>query len=293
LANAAAHNTPLPADVFLQVISNASVKTIELEPRVINLIQGKDWHAMIMVYLHHYYEPDSIVEHTRMQYRPMSYRIDDNDLYRTSILGPLLWCVSKTEGQEILSDIHAGTCGGHIGAKALHAKVLWQGFYWLAVIDDAAKIISTCEACKKFSCKIKAPAQPVQLVAPSWPLERWGINIIGKLTPAQGNYTFSVVVVEYFTKWVEAKPLTNVSSASIRKFFRKNIICHYGVPRHITVDNAKYFGNAMFKDFCQLIGVKVAFVSVYHPQTNEAGERANGLIFEAIKKILKGEKKEK
>jgi hypothetical protein len=101
------------------------------------------------------------------------------------------------------------------------------------------------------------------------------------------------VVVEYFTKWVQAKPLTNVCSASIKKIFWQNIICHYSVPRHITVDNAKYFDNAMFKDFCHQIGMKVAFALVYHPQTSGAVKRANGLIFEAIKKILKGEKKGK
>jgi hypothetical protein len=49
----------------------------------------------------------------------------------------------------------------------------------------------------------------------------------------------------------------------------------------------------MFKDFCQQIGTKVAFASVYHPQSNGAVERANSLIFEAIKKILEGEKKGK
>jgi hypothetical protein len=43
LAKAATHNTPLPADVFLQVISDASIKTIKLKPRVINAIQSKDW----------------------------------------------------------------------------------------------------------------------------------------------------------------------------------------------------------------------------------------------------------
>jgi hypothetical protein len=29
----------------------------------------------------------------------------------------------------------------------------------------------------------------------------WSIDIVGNLTPAQGNYTFVIVVVEYFTKW--------------------------------------------------------------------------------------------
>jgi hypothetical protein len=102
-----------------------------------------------------------------------------------------------------------------------------------------------------------------------------------------------VIAVEYFIKWIEVKPLTNMSSASIKKFFWQKIICCYGVPRHITIDNTKYFDNAMFKDFYQQIRMKVAFTSVYHPQSNGAVERAYSLIFEAIKKILEGEKKGK
>jgi hypothetical protein len=38
LANVVAHNTPLLADIFLQIISNASTKMIEPEPRIINII---------------------------------------------------------------------------------------------------------------------------------------------------------------------------------------------------------------------------------------------------------------
>jgi hypothetical protein len=68
------------------------------------------------------------------------------------------------------------------------------------------------------------------------------------------------------------------------------MICHYRVPQQITIDNAKYFNSSMFKDFCHQVGIKVSFASVYHPQSNGAVEQANALIFEAIKKILEGEK---
>jgi hypothetical protein len=101
------------------------------------------------------------------------------------------------------------------------------------------------------------------------------------------------MAMQYITKWVEAKPITNISSTTIKKCFWQNSICRYGVRHHITVDNAKYFNNAMFKDFCQQVRTKVAFTSVYHPQSNGAVERANALIFEAIKKILQGRKKGK
>jgi hypothetical protein len=89
------------------------------------------------------------------------------------------------------------------------------------------------------------------------------------------------------------KLVTNITSATIQKFFWQNIICRYGVPQQITIDNAKYFDSAMFKDFYHQIGTKVSFASVYHPLFNRAVERAIALIFEAIKKILECEKKGK
>jgi hypothetical protein len=49
----------------------------------------------------------------------------------------------------------------------------------------------------------------------------------------------------------------------------------------------------MLKEFCQQISTKVTFRSVYHLQSNGAVERANSLIFRAMKKILEGEKKGK
>jgi hypothetical protein len=118
------------------------------------------------------------------------------------------------------------------------------------MIDNVAKLVATCEAYQKFSHHCKAPAQPLQLIAPSWPLQQWGINIVGKNTPTLGNYTFAIITVEYFTKQVGAKPVTNIAPATIQKFFWQNIICRYGLPQQITINNAKYFNSAMFKDFC-------------------------------------------
>jgi hypothetical protein len=67
LVKAATCNTPMPADIFFQVLKDASVKTVLPEPSVIKIIEGEDWRAPIMTYLRHYYEPDSKNEQTRMQ----------------------------------------------------------------------------------------------------------------------------------------------------------------------------------------------------------------------------------
>jgi hypothetical protein len=87
------------------------------------------------------------------------------------------------------------------------------------IIDDVSKVIAACEICQKFSPNSRAPSQPSQLITPSWPLQRWGIDIAGLLTTAQGSYRYAVVTVEYFIKWIEVKPLVNITAAELKRFF--------------------------------------------------------------------------
>jgi hypothetical protein len=100
-----------------------------------------------MAYLRHHYEPDNKTKLLKMQQRAKAYQVIGNELYKTSDIGPLLRCLSKVEGRELLAEIHLGVWGGgHIGSRGLTAKVFTQGFYWPSIIDDASKIVATCEA---------------------------------------------------------------------------------------------------------------------------------------------------
>jgi hypothetical protein len=93
LAKGIAKKVVLPPDVFFQVLEDSYVKTVEPEPRMINVVQGEDWRALIMAYLHHHYEPDNTTELTRMQQRAKAYQIIGGKLYKTSVIGPLLRCL--------------------------------------------------------------------------------------------------------------------------------------------------------------------------------------------------------
>jgi hypothetical protein len=158
LAKAVAKKAVLPPNVFFQLIEDPFVKTVEPEPKMVNVVQGEDWRAPIMTYLHHHYEPDSNTELTRMQQRAKTYQIIRDELYKTSVTGPLLRYLSRDEGKELLTQTHLGACGGHIGARALGAKMFRQGFYWPSIIDDASRLITTCQACQKISPNTQAPS---------------------------------------------------------------------------------------------------------------------------------------
>jgi transposase InsO family protein len=110
--------------------------------------------------------------------------------------------------------------------------------------------------------------------------------LLGPLPPAQGNLKYVVVVVEYFSKWIEAKPLATITSVTVQKFFWQNIVCRFGVPKAITVDNRTQLDAEAFKEFCEQIGTKIHFASVRHSESNELVERANGIIMTGIMKLI-------
>jgi hypothetical protein len=123
LAKAAARKAVIPLDAFFQVIEDPSMKTVKPEPMMVNVVQEEDWRAPIMAYLRCHYELDSNIELIRMKQRAKAYQVIGEELYKTSIMGPVLCYLSNDECKDLLAPIHAGACGGHIGARALTVKV--------------------------------------------------------------------------------------------------------------------------------------------------------------------------
>jgi hypothetical protein len=118
-----------------------------------------------------------------------------------------------------MKEIHKGLCGSHIGSRPLLGKVFRQGFYWPKAASDAAELVQKCENCQKCARDQKQPSSLTQLIQPTWPLQRWGLDLLGPLPLAQGNLKYVMVAVEYFSKWTEAKPLATITLVTVQKFF--------------------------------------------------------------------------
>lgn len=86
----------------------------------------------------------------------------------------------------------------------------------------------------------------------SWPLSQWGLDLVGKINPSSSNeHKFILIAIEYFTKWIEAVPLTIVSGKQIASFILNYIMCRYGVPMTIITDNGRPFKNQDVKELCE------------------------------------------
>jgi ribonuclease HI len=184
LAKSAAQGLPLPSEVFFETIRAPSVELLERAVLNISLVHSEDWRTEIIFFLQGNCLSDDEAYNKRIEARARPYVIIEGELYKHGVCSPLLKCLSRTEGIKLMKEIHAGLCGSHIGSRPLLGKVFRHGFYWPKAALDAADLVQKCENCQKCARDQKQPSSLTQLIQPTWPLQRWGLDLLGPLPPA-------------------------------------------------------------------------------------------------------------
>jgi hypothetical protein len=109
--------------------------------------------------------------------------------------------------------------------------------------------------------------------------------MVGPLNGGSNKNKYLLIMVDKFTKWIEAKPVTSAEAVQVIGFI-SGVVHRYGVPHGLITDNGTNFTAKEVKAWCKKMGIKLDYVSVYHPQSNGQVERANGLILSGIKPRL-------
>ena len=73
-----------------------------------------------------------------------------------------------------------------------------------------------------------------------------------------------IVVVDKFSKWIEAQPITKIKSEQAMQFFT-DIVYRFGVPNSIITNNGTQFMGKKFLKFCDDFHIRVDWSAVAHP----------------------------
>ena len=87
--------------------------------------------------------------------------------------------------------------------------------------------------------------------------------------------------INKFSKWIKARPITNIHSEQA-VFFFTDIIHRIGIPNIIITDNGTQFTGKKFLDFYDRHHIRVNWSAVAHPRTNDQVECANGMILQGL-----------
>ncbi|GKV50035.1 hypothetical protein SLEP1_g56750 [Rubroshorea leprosula] len=212
------------------------------------------WTTPLINYLQSGELPEDLSAAKLIKRRAAHFTLLDNQLYKWAASTPLLRCLTPYEAEYAVREVHEG---------------------------DAQNYVKKCPTCQFNADDIHMPGEMLSSLTSPWPFAQWGVDLLGPFTKGKGGCTFLIIAVDYFTKWIEAKPLSTTTERKIEEFLFNSILCRFGIPKRIIVDNGPQFRAAALRSFCNDYGIELALTSMYTPQSNGQAESANIIVFSA------------
>jgi hypothetical protein len=83
-------------------------------------------------------------------------------------------------------------------------------------------------------------AQELHMISITWSFAVWSLDLLGPFKKAPGGLTHLLVMIDKFTKWIEARPLAKIGSKQAVDFIQ-DIIFRFSVSNSIISDNGTRF----------------------------------------------------
>ncbi|GKE01536.1 reverse transcriptase domain-containing protein [Tanacetum coccineum] len=146
------------------------------------------------------------------------YVMEEGIMFKKSYLSLMLRCVGPLQANYIIREVYEGACGIHAGAQSMVAKIMRQGYYWPSMHRDTKEVVDRCDLCQIHGPVPRLPKMKLTSIMSPWSFYQWGLDILGPLLKGPGRLKFIIVAIDYFTKWMEAKPLAKIIGKEVKKF---------------------------------------------------------------------------
>jgi len=83
---------------------------------------------------------------------------------------------------------------------------------------DCTGYAQRCKQCQQQADWHKAPLEELRSMYSLWPFYTWGIDILRPFPLGVRQMKYLVVAIEYFTKWIEAEPVAQITTHKIQHF---------------------------------------------------------------------------
>jgi transposase InsO family protein len=77
-----------------------------------------------------------------------------------------------------------------------------------------------------------------------------------------------LVAMDYFTKWMEAVSLKNMTHREVIHFISEHIVHRFGIPQILTADQGSSFMSHQVREFAESLKIKLLSSSPYYDQVN-------------------------
>nr|KAG5699813.1 hypothetical protein BaRGS_013533 [Batillaria attramentaria] len=196
-----------------------------------------------------------------------------------------LLVVPRSLQARILELGHSNLSAGHMGiGKTL--KRLRQRYFWPGQQRDTQLFVKGCASCNRSKHPTRRNRAPLTSYVAGAPMERVHMDILGPLPQSRLGHRYILLMVDQFTKWVEAVALPDQSAETVARAAVDTLFSHLGYPLLIHTDQGTNFTSQLFSELCKLLHIIKTRTTPYRPCSNGQVERINRTILQMVRCTL-------
>ena len=214
---------------------------------------------------------------------------DDRVYYRDSEEDTYVPYLEHWARSDFLNKVHNDY--GHVADKTM-MDIIRVRQWWPDMRRDIKHFVRYCSACQ-LAAKPREVSRDVMHPSHTWhdksqPFERWGLDLIGTLPKTDKGNRWIVTAIDYSTRWPVAVAIPEATSEALADFVVHHIYKNYGAPAEIITDRGANLWATAMKLVLEKLGTRHRGTTPYHPRTNGAVERFNGVLGEMLTKYMIG-----
>ena len=153
-----AASLPITKTIFLPVYyqPDSSIATIQVSQVGET---SHSWMDPIAQYINTRELPNEKDQAHKVRIQSARFSLIDGQLFKQSLNGPYLKCLTTEQGQYVLAELHEGICGNHPSGRTLTHRAHTQGYYWPTMKSDVTDYVRKCDRRQRQAPILRSSAQ--------------------------------------------------------------------------------------------------------------------------------------
>ena len=185
---------------------------------------------------------------------------------------------------KVLQEPHDSIASGHLGTKKTLGR-LRSRFFWLGMRGDVKEWCRSCSVCCAKRGPQGRPRAPLQIYTAGATMERVAVDIAGPLPVTTAGNRYICVAMDYFTKWPEAYAIPNQEATTVARVLVDQFFSRFGVPFELHSDQGRNFEANVFRECCDLLGIRKTRTTPLRPQSDGMVEKFNWTLGQELAKF--------
>ncbi|RWS21384.1 hypothetical protein B4U80_02731, partial [Leptotrombidium deliense] len=198
--------------------------------------------------------------------------------------------IPQKDRLNILKDYHSSSLSAHVGVIKTYLKIR-RKYYWPRMKENIRKFVECCDVCQRTKDDHQKPIGLMGKHEISANLfAKIAIDYVGPLTTSDDGNTQILVIADYASKYIVARPTKDATTESTIKVLRDEVFAKFGPPRELISDNGSAFKSEKFKEFLKKYNVNHVCSTPGLPRSNGQVERLNGAAMTLLRARINDEK---